>query len=461
MRVMWRRALLTLLSGLALGGLTAIAAACDGSDEAPDPTGTSRPTVTASPSPTTTSTTPPAGTSTPTPSATPIEVTHALWLVDAATAEVTVLLESPHPFGGEHFEGDTVTVFASGAHRFALDGTELPAPDPVCRGTPEGSEVGGRSYEGIQCGEVSPDGRYVAYQTYPGLASDDLTYEYGFIDLATGEQHVVRDDLQHCGGCDSAHASLWSPSGRYYLLAEIGQERRFFIADPATGGDRPLGYSGNSWSAEWAPNEDVVALSSEVGTRLVDAAGGHEAEYELPRPAIWDPSGAYLFAPSRSEAPATRVLDVARGEVHDLPGQTPSTHGWGNGRAVAGVPGGGFTAALASPPNCDGVQVTSPLAPPRCIEGSRAAAVSPGGTRVAITRQAGEVVAGREATRPSANYVPYELVILDVATGVTVVAPEPLLGYAPGLGIMGFPPEITWNDAGTHLLVRWPSSFGV
>ncbi len=441
------------LAAVLLVAVIAAVVACNGDEDgtpgvSPTAAQTAAAEVTLTPSPS------PEGSPVASPTPEAREVLETLWLVDASDGSVLLLTETEGYVGQERFvdAGQAVAftqvVPGQGSAVHALDLSGHPWDSPR---EPQSPGV----CERLSCGPSSPDGRHTVYTTSPPEGS--LVYAYGVIDLETGSQLELRGDLVHCGGCDARYAPAWSPSGRYFTIAEFGGDGRVFLADVEARTDRPIG-TGNETTRrpDWSPVADIVALSGVEGTALVHPVTGDEWPIDLEWPVRWDASGRYLYSPAWGSGGVTRIFDMETGETDEVAGTPPQAHLWTDDVAVVGLEDGGYTAALGRASGCDGVRVTSALAPsPQCIAGATGAAVSPDGRRVAAAVFVEPVRVERTAQRWPTDMALLRLLIMDVTTGAIVQVEGELVGFA------GEPPAMRWHPESTHLLVRWPASYGL
>lgn len=328
-------------------------------------------------------------------------------------------------------------------------------------------EVGGRQYEGIACGPISPDGHLMTYWAWgdPAQGSAPLSIDQWVIELGTGERHIVREGLQHCGGCDSVPAPNWSPTGRYLYFSDVvGGGGRFFLADviqatsrQVTDVDRPV----------WSPAADVLLYPDGAGSTLIERleAGSRAVLRDVRWPARFDPSGMYIYSPAWSEPASTpgrtSVFDAVSGTlVAELPGEPEQQTAIGAGawpedpRPLLGLPGD-FVAALQGRPACDGTAIYRSATFVACVEDAIAPQISPDGTKIALARRTGEIA----TSGPCPGCPVREIVVIDTVTGSELVATGRRL-----LVIMVTRPvtspaaavEYSWNPESTHLVVSGP-----
>ena len=248
--------------------VTLLAVACDRGDDQPEasPTAEAPPLAVATAS----ATAPPA---TPTPLPGSIEVASTVQLIDVRTGAVkTLYQDTKQQAYSAAFEGDDVLINAGQFLRFHLDGTPAtgtPMPRDFCRNVNGAAEIGGRSYGGVRCGSISPDGRQMAYTVQNGevevgtagyrVRLDDMWA----IDLQTGATRRLHSGLIDCGGCDARYRPRWSPSSRYVAYAEFGGQARRFLSDLMTGTTRQIANGNEITDAPvWAPTSDLLIYST-------------------------------------------------------------------------------------------------------------------------------------------------------------------------------------------------------
>ncbi len=116
-------------------------------------------------------------------------------------------------------------------------------------------------------------------------------------------------------------------------------------------------------------------------------------------------------------------------------GARPDEHGIAR---AGGVP----AALLSDAPGCGGILVEHPLAGPDglCLRDAAIGVFSPDATKVAFARSAAHTY--RQV---------YEIVVVDLATGVQRTAP-----VAPIDGDAGGKPLVRWTPDGSAIFVTWP-----
>jgi hypothetical protein len=199
---------------------------------------------------------------------------------------------------------------------------------------------------------------------------------------------------------------------------------------------------------DWSTVADVILYRGPAGTTVLeDLAAGRRSEPPVGWPARFDPSGAYVYGPSPGAAGSTVVYDLrSGGVVASLPGEPRADFLWTDHDFVR-ARGDGFVAVLEDA-GCGGTAVYAGDRLVTCVAGGEGAVLSPAGDRVALAR----ITKPASTTGFDRNHE-YEVMVVDAATGATSVL---------GSGARGMmAPQLVWNEAATHLLVRWPfSGFG-
>lgn len=309
----------------------------------------------------------------------------------------------------------------------------------------------GRTYE-ANCGLVSPDGRSMLYgvELEGGAGDPAARYAAWMLDLESGMQRLVTDQLRHCGGCDGRVGPAWSPSGRYALVTETygGPDSAVYLHDTRTGETRKVAegthVSSVGYQVRWSPVDDAFIAPAAGGATVLERLpeGQRMTLPDVEWPARFDPSGRLVYAPGgislvnevREQTLVVEALDGMM--VAEWPG-APSS--WPLERGIAWT-AQGPAALLTAAPECEGTTLHHPLlAASRCLAGAAGAAFDSGVARVAFARIASQ----------DASIAEWEFVVLDIATGQEHV----LDGYT--LGTDRQPALIRWNQAGTHLLVLW------
>jgi hypothetical protein len=456
--------------------LAVFLSACDGADD-PDVTPSATPAL------------PEAPTATPLPAATPPPATDpgvrraplTIWLIDATDGSRATLVEDYDFAGwlaGFSSRGDAVIAAdlraeKQAAVRFNLEGIE------VGRGAPQSfCQAGGlyepNSYEAMVClpPETSPDGRWMLSHIYdqpPGTTSNPPPKSALWAEnQQTGERILLQDGLQHCGGCDARFGPRWSRSGRYVVYAETGGAGRAFLSDLVSRSTRQIGNGNEIGDApHWSPAGDVLLRrSASDGVIIDDLAAGTSRELDLSWPANFDATGDYVFSPSytnrrpnaeKDNAPGqmaeTIVQSLATGNViARLSGSTSFLHLWREMEPIAQTDGALLT-ALEFAEGCQGTVVYLASDRVDCVENTTGAAVAPDGSKIALARVTGATGRVDFPGGGSVSLPIYEVVLFDVEQrSETVVATD---------AISDQPPAFLWNDASTHLLVRWPAHSGL
>jgi len=200
----------------------------------------------------------------------------------------------------------------------------------------------------------------------------------------------------------------------------------------------------------WAPDEDAVLLPAPSGGSVIEAvpSGETRAFPELGWPARFDRSGRYVYSVVEG---VTRIAEAATGEVLERWDGVPAVRWWeGAGttpETVIDTPDG--PAAILAGPAAEYVGIV--VHHPALLGGvaglddaARGAVWSPDGERVAF--------ADRGETERAGEWV---ISVFDVRSGELRDLASADAGRYP------VPPRITWNDAGTHLLVEWPGPSGI
>ncbi|MEZ4503746.1 MAG: hypothetical protein R3C39_14070 [Dehalococcoidia bacterium] len=458
-----------------------------------------RPTATPTPPPTATTDAAVAPTeiSTPTtevPKPTPVlenlttadpTLTEGVLLIDATTGAVTHLYEGATwrslPFWDETGTSVWLNLYrfdpdATIWQHFDLDGRIIEEQEgrPTLRPSLECADLPTRDEielpppaEQPQIWGVSPDCTTMLIEA--DLASPDAPGTprgHWLFDVATGNLTLLTDQARTCGGCDGIFGAAWSPSGRYLLHAEsysAPDGGRVWLSDTTTGDTRLLTDTATAGSATnaagnapaWLPAETVDAVlypaPATEGGSMIETLAANEVRRlpDLEWPAHFEASGRYVYAVSEDRT-STVIAEVDTGTtVAEWPG-VPATRWWeGFGsepETIIATPEG--PAAILTPSDRDTVGLTihhSPLPGGELTlpNAARGATWSPDGTRIAL--------ATRGDTSPEATWT---IGLLDTTTGArTELVTLPLY--------QDFPPKLTWNEAGTHLLVLWPSPVGL
>jgi hypothetical protein len=305
-----------------------------------------------------------------------------------------------------------------------------------------------------------------AIDAEPVAVTDDYevpAWDQWLINLETGDRTLLRERMRHCGGCDGRFGPEWSADSQFVFFSELYAPGDVLLTNTSTLETRAIG------SAEGATDITQKPVWSASGSRLLHPGPAGSAILEdlataetldlgdLPWPAAFDPTDRYVYSPAARFNPAdpteVTIVDLSTLEVVAmLPGLIDSLLIWGaGGPPVVGVDRG-LVAALRKTPNCRGTVVyRAGEASEICVEGGYGAIFSPDASRVAIAVQ-------RELV--SLTYLDFggpawrtDIVIVDLATGDLRTVAE--AAYS------NHPPDMTWNDAGTHILIRWPASYGI
>ncbi len=409
---------------------------------------------------------------TPAPNPAPIEVESTVWAVDTATHEATLLLQAPDFVVSSSFDeasgrahirwrGDEIT-----GELFSLDGRER-GPAPIhARCVEQGADalVDGVVVTDTECGAVSPDGRWMLDLRRVGEHTSDSGYtvpieDYWLIEVATGERSLLQAGLQHCGGCDGRFGLAWSASSRFVTFAEFGGGGRMFLADLESGTSVVLTHGNNLDEApQWSPRDDVVAIPAEAGDAvLFDPQSGVRTPLPARWPVAWDAGGELLYSPPWGPGESMAVLTPAGEVLAELSGTPSWINLWNDRTPLVATSPRSFVAALEGGADCSGVTVyASGLGSAgSCIAGGTAAVVSPDGRFVAvpIEREHGILASYGAGEYGGVSLTRYDVALVEVATGnaTTVVADL----------ISNEPPDLTWSEDGSHLLVRSPATYGI
>lgn len=397
-------------------------------------------------------------------------------LIDARTGAAKTLYEDRSQVAGSasFVDGDVVVLAGSKSLRFRLDGspvTNAPPAAPTCREANGSAEVGGKQYSGVRCGSFSPDRRWMIYEVQTGEVEVGTSgyrvpqHDKWSVNLDTGATRRLQVGLVHCGGCDARYGPRWSPSSRYVAYAEFGGQGRRFLSDVTTGATRQIA-NGNEVGDKpvWSLRLDALVYSTTShGTqaRFEDLEAGTLRDLAIAWPVRFDARGAFLYSPAWASAPksgpstvSTTVIDIATfSTLGVLSGAPPPELLWTGATAVTRS-GDGYLAVLQQAATCAGTAIYRQRFPqPQCIAGGVQGHSSLNGLRVAVARHRGEVGPVHGPQFSSLSLPRYDIDVVDVTDGTfrTVVT-----------GAVSFiPPQLLWNEAGTHLLVRWPLAGGL
>jgi hypothetical protein len=430
----------------------ALAIACSGDDDAP-PTPTLFPELEATAGPTAV---PPA---VPTQLPTLTEVPAVIWLIDVSSGNVVTLDADPlHSVAAAWFDEATNTVVyqplrdgESVSIRVDLDGTKVEQADYIAPPIPTPAQTRWQ-LEYVNRRELEDNGiRYVLRDA-------------SVLDTQTGERRTLATDLYQCIQCDAFSAPQFSPSGRYVFYREHGGENRVFLSDLQAATTRDLTTDRIDRSPVWSPAADLLLRPSEDGNAILEdvAAGTQKQLPDVPWPADFDPTGAYIY--TLTAGPDTVIADGTTGAViatldgstlydpleqTEMPLGDPPISTWS---PVVGT-GDGFVAAITGAAGCHGTLLYLDETPGACIEDAGNPVFSPDGSQVILARKSGQTGPVDAPNRQSIGLDIYDVIIVDVATGDERVLAEGALGFRT-------PPQVVWNAAGTHILVRWPYDRG-
>ncbi len=337
-------------------------------------------------------------------------------------------------------------------------------------------EIDGRPFEGVSCGPFSPDGRRMTYWVWAeGASADTATnkIDQWVIEIDTGERRLLHEGLVHCGGCDSVPGPKWSPSSRFLYFSDVvGGGDRFFLSDVETGTTRQLTDHVPREPFDvpaWSPVADVLVRSNVSRATVMEnlAEGKTTVLRDLPWPARFDPTGAFLYSPAwPSETPsagATTVVHVASGSVFGPLHGTPTL------RTYIGVGGppierhpvvgarDGFVAALLDAPGCLGTAIYRNAELTTCVVNAIRPEIAPDGTKIALARATGEAVTPDVCSACAIR----EMVVIDALSGKEIVPASRFVRVVMSDEAFSSPSEAveySWDRSGTHLLVRGPAA---
>ena len=457
----------------------ALAAACT-SDAAPAP----GPAPTASATAEVTTTRSPPASAAPATDVPPdtLEVLATVWLIDVRDDMLITIAEDAEDYPASatfNLAGLPVLEYWRPARTqvmFDTDGTFLGTmiPEYACQQIDDDSvHIGDREYEGITCGLLSPNDRWMLYAVDAGTIEVSADYQVPawdqwLIDLETDERTLLHAGMRHCGGCDGRFGPAWSSSGRYIYFPELYGDGDVFLTDALTGETRLLASGSRATELArrpvWSPLDDLLLYPAEDSLSRLDnlTTGTTLTLTDVPWPAWFDPSGRYVYTSADdgerlpSSPRETSVFDSTTGQLVATREGVPSSgrvHGAG-GDPIA-VTAGGIVAALEGVVDRRGTAIyREGSAEGFCIKGGFGASVSPDGSRVALAVRGEGVPTHFVPSDLESVLQLYDIVIVDVATGATrAVATEAVSGASP--------PQIEWNSSSTQILVRWPAWFGV
>jgi hypothetical protein len=150
--------------------------------------------------------------------------------------------------------------------------------------------------------------------------------------------------------------------------------------------------------------------------------------------------------------PRTTVLDLQAGlVVSTFAGAPPGyAHFWETSPAAAATERG-LIVALQGADACEGTAMYVNALLDRCIEGGVEARLAPSGA-VAVARVTREIGRVEGVWGGSVEGLEFAIDVIRPDGSVSTV-----LDGAISLDV---PPNMTWNEAGTHLLVQWPRFTG-
>lgn len=232
-----------------------------------------------------------------------------------------------------------------------------------------------------------------------------------------------------------------------------------FLADLESGTSVVLTHGNNLDEApQWSPRDDVVAIPAEAGDAvLFDPQSGVRTPLPARWPVAWDAGGELLYSPPWGPGESMAVLTPAGEVLAELSGTPSWINLWNDRTPLVATSPRSFVAALEGGADCSGVTVyASGLGSAgSCIAGGTAAVVSPDGRFVAvpIEREHGILASYGAGEYGGVSLTRYDVALVEVATGnaTTVVADL----------ISNEPPDLTWSEDGSHLLVRSPATYGI
>lgn len=398
-------------------------------------------------------------------------VASTVMLIDAETRQFRLIAEEfvdsiwKAEFGPN---GDKIVVHLGrgDTETYDFDGAPV-APDgpSPCTDVAGGADIGGRVYADVRCGIISPDEAWMYFR----IETSQEAYDAVLLNLESGVSTRIQEGLLLDLGSDFYFVPEWSPSSRFLVYPGHRSGSETYLTDVQTMATRILEGVRNRRDQRpvWSPSRDELLIPSGAQTAILDAATGERRELALAWPARWDASGTTLYSPAWGPVAVseTTIMQAARGTELATVAGTPSWIGiWTEMSNVSGIGGGGYTAALEAAGQCEGTTIWTTLrGDPVCVQQGYGAAVSPDGTQVAVMVVVDEedgpfLTPGNDNPRLMMRY---RMVIVDAATGdIEQVDGSDVHAYPAEAGRQ-FPPALEWNDAGTHVLLRAPASYGI
>jgi Tol biopolymer transport system component len=244
---------------------------------------------------------------------------------------------------------------------------------------------------GVEEPDLSPDGQYVAYDTF--RTGDEL--DLHVVDVETGKDRKIRADRWN---------PAWSPDGTHLVAVdgkpadEIG---RLLVIDAATASERSLDVSGTA--PRWSPDGQWIAYvvpgAGFIGSShlwVIPAGGGRAREIttatSLANGVAWSPdSGSIATTSGDPRLPAILKIDL-NGSFTRLTPATWASAGpsWSpDGRSItfSATPSGDPTGAGGAIYRLDlGGSLPAAVSSPPEFETDAGATWAPDGTRIAFVR---------------------------------------------------------------------------
>jgi hypothetical protein len=312
--------------------------------------------------------------------------------------------------------------------------------------------------------ERSPNQRWRLYQ----IASRDLPQggnaaDLWVEDLVNGERRELVSGLETCSPCDAETKIAWSPDGDHLYIAEASLRSKVFLIDVPRGVVRDITTDVAVREPDWSPTADLLLRPSEAGTTILEdvRTGAARELVSLPWPARFDPSGSYIY--SLTSKTETVVADQSGNVVARLGGSVsldallrrerplPETR-FGSSHPLVKAQSS-FFAAASGVAGCAGTMLFVGAVPRTCVVAAGMPVFSPDGSRVVLARKTGDTGPVDAPMIQAVNMDVYELLLIDVASGRETVLARGALGFE-------LPPQVVWNESGTHILVRWPFDYG-